>query len=69
MRDRKPENVKTSKQGNVYVKNVKSFPFFLDVFQNGAIYKVKGTKDFLSAAYSNIFTKPKEGFIYEEKCF
>jgi len=50
-------------------KNVKSFPFLLDVFQNGAIYKVKGTKDFLSAAYSNIFMESKGGFYYEEKCF
>ena len=56
MRDRKPGKVKMSKQGNVYVgKSSKSFPFFLDVFQNGSIYKVKGTKDFLSAAYSYKF--------------
>ena len=51
------------------VKSVKKFSVFLDVFQNGAIYKVKGTKDFLSAAYSNIFTKSKGGFYHEEKCF
>jgi hypothetical protein len=62
--------VKTSKQGNVYVgKKCKKFSVFLDVFQNGSIYKVKGTKDFLSAAYSNIFTKSKGGFYHEEKCF
>jgi len=49
-------------------------PFFhrlcsLPKKKNGAIYKVKGTKDFLSAAYSNIFTKSKGGFYHEEKCF
>lgn len=33
------------------VKSVKSFPFFFDVFQNGAIYKVKGSKDILSAIH------------------
>ena len=56
MRDRKPGKVKMSKQGNVYVgKSSKSFPFFLDVFQNGSIYKVKGTKETFNYLFKYIY--------------
>lgn len=33
------------------VEKCKSFPFFFDDFQNGAIYKVKGSKDILSVIH------------------
>jgi len=36
-------------------KNVKSFPFLLDVFQNGAIYKVKGTKETFNYLFKYIY--------------
>ena len=50
--ERKPGKGKNVKREKCIVKK---FSVFLDVFQNGSIYKVKGTKDFLSAAYSYKF--------------
>jgi|GEM_PF-6669195 hypothetical protein len=37
------------------VKSVKKFSVFLDVFQNGAIYKVKGSKETFNYLFKYIY--------------
>jgi len=49
----KSENVKTGKC--VCGKKCKKFSIFLDVFQNGSIYKVKGTKETFNYLFKYIY--------------